>query len=73
MVKTFLLILNVVILGTACAADTSVCITLENLQKFYEGVIDVLEINPSSPGACYQSLSKFHSAKLSLTSKAPRL
>jgi hypothetical protein len=63
MVKASLLILNVVILGTACAADTSVSITLENLQKFYEGVIDELEINPSSSGACYQSLSKINTVQ----------
>jgi hypothetical protein len=62
-VKASLLILNVVILVTACAVDTSVCIISENLQKFYKGVIDELEINPSSSGTCYQSLSKFNTVQ----------
>jgi hypothetical protein len=60
MVKASLLILSVVLIGTVCAADTPVCITLADLQKFNKGVIDALETNPSSPGACYQGLTKFN-------------
>jgi hypothetical protein len=60
MVKASLLILSVVILGSVCADDTPVCITLADLQKFNKGVIDSLETNPSSPGACYQGLTTFN-------------
>jgi hypothetical protein len=59
MAKALLLILvAVVVLGSS--ADTQFCFTSAEVQNFTKGVLDGLETNPQTPGACYTGLTIFN-------------
>mmetsp|Transcript_16905 Transcript_16905/g.30263 ORF Transcript_16905/g.30263 Transcript_16905/m.30263 type:complete len:176 (-) Transcript_16905:24-551(-) len=60
MVKASILLLGLVAFSTAFSADEPVCVTLAQLQQFNKGVLDGLEANPSSPGACYKGFTTFN-------------